>query len=90
MRLTNNVDYRDSFEQITGNSPYGFQERLGELLLSGQSVVFRAPTGSGKTWGTVAPFAHAMRTGKPLADRLLYALPLRIGRGGMGRRDHLG
>lgn len=69
--------YRDFFEFLTGFPPYPWQERLQTHLLQGRSVILRVPTGAGKTWGAVAPFLHGMITDRPLADRLLYALPLR-------------
>ncbi len=71
------MNYPDFFEFLTGFPPYPWQERVEADLTAGKSVVLRAPTGAGKTWGAVAPFLHGMKTGKPLADRLLYALPLR-------------
>ena len=71
------MTYPEYFRQLTGYSPYGFQEALGQCLLKRESLVFRAPTGSGKTWATVAPFLYSIRECKRLADRLIYALPLR-------------
>lgn len=71
------MNYPDFFESLTGFPPYPWQERVEADLTSGRSVILRVPTGAGKTWGAVAPFLHGMKTGKPLADRLLYALPLR-------------
>ena len=44
---------------------------------AGQSLVLSAPTGAGKTWATVMPFVYSCTNGRPIADRLLYALPLR-------------
>jgi len=69
--------YRQFFQQLTGFTPNPFQERVAAALLDERSVVLRAPTGSGKTWAIVAPFLYALQNGQPIADRLLYALPLR-------------
>lgn len=44
---------------------------------AGQSLVVSAPTGAGKTWATVMPFVYSRTQGRSIADRLLYALPLR-------------
>ena len=71
------MNYFEFFRELTGHPPYRFQEGLGLRLLQGESLVFRAPTGSGKTWTTVAPFLYSLREGQRLADRLIYALPLR-------------
>jgi len=40
-------------------------------------VILQAPTGSGKTWAVVIPFFYSWIFGRRIADRLLYALPLR-------------
>ncbi len=70
-------DYKQFFHQLTGFTPNPFQLRVADALLDERSVVLRAPTGSGKTWAVVAPFLYALHTNNPIADRLLYALPLR-------------
>ena len=44
---------------------------------AGLGLVISAPTGAGKTWATVMPFIYSRTHGRPIADRLLYALPLR-------------
>lgn len=71
------MEYAQFFRRLTGNEPYAFQARLAQLLFEGRSVILRAPTGAGKTWAAAAPFLFRLEHGKPLADRLLYALPLR-------------
>ena len=48
-----------------------------QLAGSGANVLLQAPTGSGKTFATVVPFVFSKMQGDPIADRLLYALPLR-------------
>lgn len=40
-------------------------------------LVISAPTGAGKTWTTIMPFIYSRTRDRPIADRLLYALPLR-------------
>jgi CRISPR-associated endonuclease/helicase Cas3 len=71
------MTYREFFEALTGFPPFCYQERIAELLLARESVILRVPTGAGKTWASVAPFAYSLAMAKPIADRLLYALPLR-------------
>lgn len=36
-----------------------------------------APTGCGKTWAAIVPFVFSLIKGEPVADRLIYVLPLR-------------
>jgi CRISPR-associated endonuclease/helicase Cas3 len=69
--------YRDFFKTLTGFHPHPYQERVEERLRAGDSVIVRVPTGAGKTWATVAPFVYSLTVGPRIADRLLYALPLR-------------
>jgi CRISPR-associated endonuclease/helicase Cas3 len=69
--------FAEYFNILTNHVCWGFQEDIAGLLLKGKSVVFRAPTGSGKTWTTIAPFLFSTYVGQKMADRLIYALPLR-------------
>ena len=70
--------FDDTFARLTGNSPYGYQRRMARHLCDGvHDVLLTAPTGCGKTWATLAPFLHARQVGRPFADRVIYALPLR-------------
>lgn len=71
------MTYGAYFRNLTGYDPYPFQEAIGHLLVNRQSLIFRAPTGAGKTWATVAPFLYSHSLGARIADRLIYALPLR-------------
>lgn len=71
------MSYREFFKSLTDFYPHQYQERVAEHLQAGQSVILRVPTGAGKTWAAVAPFLYSLRVGRPIADRLLYALPLR-------------
>lgn len=47
------------------------------LSEDGCNVLLRAPTGAGKTWAAIVPFLFSRQMRTPIADRLLYALPLR-------------
>jgi CRISPR-associated endonuclease/helicase Cas3 len=69
--------YEEFFARLTGKKSYPYQTKLARKLLQGESLILRAPTGSGKTWATVAPFIYSCVTRNKLADRLIYALPLR-------------
>lgn len=71
--------YQEFFARLTGKPAYRYQEEVAKELYEGKSVVLRAPTGSGKTWATLAPFLYGYVTGHPgrAVDRLIYALPLR-------------
>ena len=71
------MQYESFFQKICGFLPRAYQTRLGSELLAGHNVVAVAPTGAGKTIAALAPFFYAKQQGKPLADRVLYALPLR-------------
>jgi len=71
------LSYSDFFKNLTGFCPYPYQERVEQLLRAGASVILRVPTGAGKTWAATAPFLHQFTDGNLIADRLLYALPLR-------------
>lgn len=64
-----------SFERITGKKPYPHQEKTYEALAKGESVILRAPTGSGKTEAAFVPFLELRR--KSLPSRMVYALPMR-------------
>ena len=73
----NEIRFGGTFRAITGCEAYPFQCGLNQLLEAGESVVFRAPTGAGKTWAVTVPFLQSMLNGRPIADRLIYCLPLR-------------
>ena len=56
----------------------GSMQRHGPTIpLAGPDLIISAPTGAGKTWASVMPFIYSRTHGRPIADRLLYTLPLR-------------
>ncbi len=59
---------------------YPYQKRVRDLLLSGRSVILRAPTGAGKTRAALAPFLDAFYLNEPAAfpRQALYAVPLNV------------
>ena len=61
-----------------GHQPYPHQVAAADAFLSGQSVLLRAPTGSGKTEAVVGPFLHALARGSAPSERLVYSLPMRV------------
>lgn len=69
--------YDSFFKEATKYNPYPYQEKVFSLLHSGKSVVLRAPTGSGKTLSVIMPFLYRKKTTDKLADRIIYALPMR-------------
>jgi CRISPR-associated endonuclease/helicase Cas3 len=69
--------YQPFFRDLTGFDPLPFQTTIAEQMLAGRNLVITAPTGSGKTWAVVAPYLFALAQGRPITDRLLYALPMR-------------
>lgn len=76
--MSNVAAYEEFFRSLTGRTPYAYQTRVAaNLEESTDHVLLTAPTGCGKTWATIAPFLHARAIGRPFADRLVYALPLR-------------
>jgi CRISPR-associated endonuclease/helicase Cas3 len=83
--------YDEFFKQLTGHPPLPYQARIADALLQGRSVVLRAPTGAGKTWASLVPFVYGRVEGKAIADRLIYALPMRTLAAGlhMATRDAL-
>lgn len=69
--------YDAFFRDITGYERAPFQFRVQSVLSNGRNVVLQAPTGAGKTWAAVVPPLFARSINQPIADRVLYALPLR-------------
>jgi CRISPR-associated endonuclease/helicase Cas3 len=59
-------------------TPYPFQHRVAELLLSGRNVILQAPTGAGKTLAAILPFLDAMEHRRDFPNKCLYAVPMRV------------
>ena len=59
-------------------TPYPFQRRVAELLLSGRNVILQAPTGAGKTIAAMLPFLEAIERGGDFPQKCLYAVPMRV------------
>jgi len=57
-----------------------FQRQVYDLLEQNRNIVLQAPTGSGKTFAALAPFALGAwgRSEGSAAKKLLYSLPLRV------------
>lgn len=72
------VTYRQFYKNVLGFEPYGFQQKVAELLLEGKNVILSVPTGAGKTWASIMPFLYATCLGKKdFPQKLIYSLPLR-------------
>ena len=57
-----------------------FQREVYDHIAAGNSVILQAPTGAGKTFAALAPFAlggWGKQNGPP-AQKLIYSLPLRV------------
>lgn len=59
---------------------YPYQQRVKDLLLSGQSVIIQAPTGAGKTLAALAPYVEAFFDLAPDAfpRKCIYSVPMRV------------
>ncbi len=68
---------REFFKSLTKFYPHPLQECIANVLLDNHNVVLTAPTGAGKTYAALVPFLWSRQMNKPIADRLIYALPLR-------------
>lgn len=71
-------ELREVFKHLTGNIPYQHQEDACKALISGRSVILRAPTGSGKTDAALFPFILARKEGLDFPRKLLYCVPMRV------------
>ena len=75
---------KELYINITGFEPYVFQQKVYKTLDDKQSLILHAPTGSGKTLGSVLPFIHNWiewkKGNQSVSDfprKLIYSLPLR-------------
>ncbi len=66
------------YKKITGFTPYNYQVRVAEILLSGKNVILSVPTGAGKTWAATMPFIYAKENKlDTFPQKMIYSLPLR-------------
>lgn len=63
------------FRKSLGGEPYKHQEDAARAILEGNSVIIRAPCGSGKTEACLLPYLVNRKDILPL--RLIYSLPTR-------------
>ena len=63
------------YKSVTNNDPYPHQVDTYKALKEGQSVILRAPTGSGKSEAVFMPYLSLR--GKSVPNRMIYALPMR-------------
>ncbi|MEW5816645.1 MAG: DEAD/DEAH box helicase, partial [Spirochaetota bacterium] len=63
------------FKTLTGDESYPHQSATYEALARGESVILRAPTGSGKSEAVFVPFVELR--GRSLPKRMIYSLPMR-------------
>ena len=70
------MNYSQFFQQVTGNQPFPYQQRLGEAPWP---TVLDIPTGLGKTAAITVAWLFKRFTGDPSAPRrLVYCLPMRV------------
>lgn len=72
-----NMSYKDFYTSHLGFTPYSYQNKVAELLLSGKNVILSVPTGAGKTWASIMPFLYAKEKKLYFPTKLIYSLPLR-------------
>lgn len=65
----------ENFQAVTGFPPANHQRDCAEALARGESVILRAPTGSGKSEAVWIPFL--LRRGNGLPMRMIHVLPMR-------------
>ncbi|HED07016.1 MAG TPA: CRISPR-associated helicase Cas3', partial [Ignavibacteria bacterium] len=77
-------NFLNFFTKLTDFAPYEFQLNTFSLFIDGKSNIIQAPTGSGKTWGALAPFIFCWKEWKDgrqnredYPRKLIYSLPLR-------------
>jgi CRISPR-associated endonuclease/helicase Cas3 len=72
--MSNKADIKSTFEDFLQNKPYKHQLEAAKYILNGESIVIKAPCGSGKTEACYIPFLMGSET---LPARLVYSLPTR-------------
>lgn len=71
------MSYKDFYTSHLGFTPYSYQNKVAELLLSGKNLILSVPTGAGKTWASIMPFLYAKEKQINFPSKLIYSLPLR-------------
>ncbi len=72
------MDIENFYSDLLNFSPYKYQVKAAELLLSGENVILSVPTGAGKTWASIIPFLYAIQKNiSSFPQKLIYSLPLR-------------
>lgn len=69
------LSVEEVFRKGLGGEPYKHQREAAKAILEGNSVVIRAPCGSGKTEACILPFLIGRESNLP--SRLIYSLPTR-------------
>jgi len=72
------MNIENFYKELLGFTPYKYQVKVAELLLSGKNVILSVPTGAGKTWASIIPFLFSMQNNNDsFPKKLIYSLPLR-------------
>lgn len=69
------MDVARTFRRATGFNPYTFQREAMGSLIEGNSLIVRAPTGSGKSEMVLIPFIFEINESLP--SQMIYSLPNR-------------
>ena len=77
MKNAEGMNYKDYYASRLGFTPYSYQNKVAELLLSGKNIILSVPTGAGKTWASIMPFLYAKEKQINFPSKLIYSLPLR-------------
>lgn len=78
MKVRDDLDLAGTYRAAFGHDPNrSFQVETAREIASSGALILRAPTGSGKTRAALLAPLAAWRTGNPLVDRVIYAVPLR-------------
>ncbi len=57
--------------------PYSYQKEVAEVILNGENIILQAPTGAGKTLGSIMPFIIAKEEKLAFPNKLIYSTPRR-------------
>ncbi len=57
-------EYSEFFKKVTNFSPYPFQKKIFKHFWVEDNILLKAPTGSGKTWASIAPFIFCWKQWK--------------------------